>query len=184
MLGTKRLPNGAPRKRGPAGVRMVFALFSFALALGMIASVGTLTDSTASDDASPITCGISSLTLQDTVNPEAYAGSYTDVYVGEVIRLDGSSSTDNILVTNYNWTIVGLETVNLTGSIVYITFWENMTYVVTLNVSDAEGNWDTDQTTIMVMEDTELPVPVVTESREITVGDLISLNATRSTDNA
>jgi peptide/nickel transport system permease protein len=184
MLGTKKLPNGALRTKGPAGVRMIFALVSIVIAVGMFASVGTMTDAATSDGASPVTCGINSLALQDTVDPEADAGLYTSVYVGEVIRLNGSSSTDNILVTDYNWTIVGLETVYLTGPVVYVTFWENMTYVVTLNVSDAEGNWDTDQTTVVVMEDTEPPVPVVTENREITVGDLISLNATRSTDNA
>jgi len=124
------------------------------------------------------------MTLQDAEDPVADAGVYLNVLTGAIVRLDGSDSTDNVGIVNYTWTIEnGGDPVELTGMVVNHVFTEADIYTVTLNVSDAEGNWDTDATSVVVAADTELPVPQTPPVREVTVGTLLTFNASLSSDN-
>lgn len=123
------------------------------------------------------------LSLQDYLDPVADAGTYGVILTGTVVELDGSGSMDNIGVVNYNWMIDdGETTIVLEGEVVDHVFSEAGTHTITLNVSDAEGNWDTDSTTITVEADTELPIPA-TAPRKVEVGNLVQFNASLSSDN-
>ncbi|MCJ7489564.1 MAG: PKD domain-containing protein [Thermoplasmata archaeon] len=125
----------------------------------------------------------STLSLQDTLDPIADAGIYDDILTGAIVELNGSGSTDNIGVVNCTWTIDdGETTIVLEGEVVDHVFSEAGTYTITLNTSDAEGNWDMDSTTITVEEDTELPIPATTP-RKAEVGTLVKFNASLSSDN-
>ncbi len=126
----------------------------------------------------------SALSLQDAVSPLADAGLYDDVLAGVIVELDGSGSTDNVAVVNYTWTIEdGTTPVVLEGEVVELVLLEPGTYTITLNVSDAEGNWDTDSTPITVRADTEPPIPSGVP-RKVVVGTLVDFDASSSVDNA
>ena len=78
------------------------------------------------------------VTVLDTVAPIARILALTEVRPGETTVLDGSTSSDNIGIVSYQWTIEGVgEFTNLTGPTVEVTFQTSGSYNVTLNVWDA-----------------------------------------------
>jgi PKD repeat protein len=87
--------------------------------------------------------------------PAADAGLDVSASEGETIEFDGSGSTDDASVDllTYVWTFeYDGEVVNLTGTQTEFIFDIAGTYDVTLNVTDAEGLWDTDTVTVTVEE--------------------------------
>ena len=122
----------------------------------------------------------SSLFLQDVTAPVADAGTYDDGLVGEVIHLDGSGSSDDVGIVNYTWTIDGTA---LFGETANHIFFAVGTYSITLNVSDAEGNWDTDTTSIVIEPDQIPPSALTATTRSATSGTEVQFNASLSTDN-
>jgi len=103
-----------------------------------------------------------------------------DQHVG--IILDGSRSTDDEGVVSWTWnfTFAG-EEVTLSGPSHFFVFDDVGTYYVTLNVTDAHGNWDTD-VWVVTIRDSTLPVAVASD---ITVPEGVEaeLNGSASTDN-
>lgn len=151
------------------------ALLAVILTLGaLIASAGALGPSGSLSKAS-------TLLLQDFTDPVADAGAYDDALTGEVVHLDGSGSSDDVGIVNYTWTIDG-ETV-LFGETVNHIFFVGGDYDITLNVSDAEGNWDTDTASITVEPDLTPPVVQTASTRWAMAGTLVQLNASLSADN-
>ena len=78
-----------------------------------------------------------------------------------MVTLNGSASTDNLAVVNHTWSF------SYSSSMVMLyetapTFDFNIPgdYAITLNVSDATGNWDTDTMHVYVMISTLLLLPV------------------------
>jgi PKD repeat protein len=71
--------------------------------------------------------------------------------VGGSVSFEGSLSDDNVAIVSYEWKFVynGSER-TLTGVSPDFTFWTVDEYVVTLNVTDAAGNYDTDTVTVTV----------------------------------
>ncbi len=92
----------------------------------------------------------------DTEDPVADAGKSGSTRVGEEFTLDGSGSTDNVEVVNWTWHIEGVSDAAegyeeiLYGETLGYYFPYQGIYEVTLLVSDAEGNWDTEMITIFV----------------------------------
>lgn len=111
------------------------------------------------------------LTVIDTEDPVANAGPDQEVEEGETTYFDGSGSTDNAAVTNYTWTFDDGGTQTLYGATPTYVFLDNGTYVVTLNVSDAAGNWDEDTMTVTVV----VPVPSFAEQVYGQMGDITLL---------
>ncbi len=89
-----------------------------------------------------------------------------DVLVGTEVTLNGAESTDNIGVTSYTWTIPGL-TPDPTGVEVSHTFTTAGAKIVTLNVTDAAGNWDTGTVTVNVQE-----IPILYENIDLYVAQM------------
>ncbi|MCU0852899.1 MAG: PKD domain-containing protein, partial [Thermoplasmata archaeon] len=87
----------------------------------------------------------------DTNPPSANAGEDLFVMGGVNVTLDGTSSTDDFGIVNYAWnfTYDGTEVV-LTGMVMSFAFWIEGVYNVTLNVTDAAGNYDTDTVLVTV----------------------------------
>ncbi len=83
--------------------------------------------------------------------PVADAGGDVLVSLGSEVTFDSSGSSDDVAITSYTWTFMynGSE-VSLDGASPSFTFWTEGTYVVTLNVTDAQGNYDTDTMTVTV----------------------------------
>jgi len=70
--------------------------------------------------------------------------------VGESVTFDASASTPNGgIILNYEWNFGDGETA--TGKTVTHTYTNSGTYTVTLNVTDSEGLWDTEQKQIQVV---------------------------------
>ncbi len=89
----------------------------------------------------------------DQEDPEADAGLDQVVHVGDTVTFNGSASTDNVGVVNYTWTFndgVGYQEVY--GVAAQHNFPVTGIFIVTLNVSDAQGNWDQDEMTVTVRD--------------------------------
>jgi len=87
----------------------------------------------------------------DTNPPSANAGEDLFVMGGVNVTLDGTGSTDDFGIVNYVWnfTYDGTEVV-LTGMVTSFAFWIEGVYNITLNVTDAAGNHDTDTVLVTV----------------------------------
>ncbi|UCH89110.1 MAG: Ig-like domain-containing protein [Thermoplasmata archaeon] len=94
------------------------------------------------------------LIVKDGIAPEAVEIEGKTVYAGEKVLFDSWGSTDNVKIVKYTWTIQGEKPVVLEGAETHYTFEHVRNYTVVLNVSDAEGNWDTSTTWVNV-----IPVP-------------------------
>ena len=135
------------------------------------------------EDAGAVAAGISALALQDDVPPVADAGVDRVIFAGAIITLNASGSTDNMGITNYTWTFDESGPQTLYGVAITREFAVPGVYNITLNVSDAEGNWDVDYVVVTVNVDLEPPIAKGT-NRTVLVGTLVNLSATGSTDNA
>jgi PKD repeat protein len=103
------------------------------------------------------------------------------------VTFDGSASWSNHpdfdLNGTYTWTFMyGGEEVTLTGPSPNYTFDKPGDYVVTLNVTDPSGQWDTDTVTIGV-RDLEDPVANAGPDVEVDQGEPVTFNGSLSTDN-
>jgi len=118
----------------------------------------------------------------DTTKPIADAGPDQVSETGATVQFDGSRSTDGGVIQSYVWTFVdgGQQTMNGVGPT--YTFTNPGTFVVTLNVTDAAGNWDTDTVNIMVL-DRQNPVAEAGPDQTIKAGESIVFSAAGSTDN-
>jgi parallel beta-helix repeat protein len=90
--------------------------------------------------------------ILDTTKPTANAGIDQTVNEDTQVTFDGSGSTDNVGIVNYVWTFTDVTPKTLTGKNPNYIFATPGTYTVTLNVTDAAGNWDTDTVIITVSE--------------------------------
>ena len=120
----------------------------------------------------------------DTVPPVANAGPDQIVNEDSLVTFDGSNSSDNVGIVNYTWTFIDKTIQILKGVEPTYVFETPGTYVVTLNVSDAVGNWDTDNVTITVLDVTK-PTAIfdVNPQGPVTVGTTLTFDASKSIDN-
>jgi hypothetical protein len=90
----------------------------------------------------------------DTTPPIAEAIPDQTVKEDTLTRFDGSNCYDKSGITRYEWTFFDGTLKTLTGKVVEYTFSTPGIYIVTLNVSDAFGNWNTDTVTVTVRDAT------------------------------
>lgn len=91
------------------------------------------------------------VTAEDVTPPTADAGGDQTMMGGEIVVLDGSGSSDDVGIVNWTWTFEYMGSpVELWGEVVDFTFWVEGVYNITLNVTDAAGNWDTDEVQITI----------------------------------
>lgn len=92
------------------------------------------------------------LETQDTTSPVANAGLNQAVNKGTIVSFDGGDSTDNVEIVNYTWIFTDVALRTLYGPDPTHSFDNVGSFEVTLNVSDASGNWDTDTMWVNVSE--------------------------------
>jgi len=91
------------------------------------------------------------LAIREVQPPVADAGGDATVTEGDTVYFDGLGSTDNFVVANYTWNLTyDGSTELLYGDSPSFVFLLPGTYVVTLNVTDRAGNYDTDIVVITV----------------------------------
>ena len=109
------------------------------------------------------------ISITDTLKPTAIAKCNTTaqptlkdaitVVEGTTVNFDGSGTTDNLLTdswANSKWKWEILPALTKQGETQTHTFADEGVYIVTLNVSDAADNWDTDTVTVTV-EPADMP---------------------------
>jgi len=94
-------------------------------------------------------------------------------------QFDGSGSADDIGIISYVWTFVDSTPVTLTGKTPTYTFSNPDNYTVTLNVTDAAGNWATDVATITVRDITPPSIGTISQSPsgDVDEGQLVKVSA-------
>lgn len=90
------------------------------------------------------------ITVNDITDPMANAGLDQIVDEDTTVTFDGSSSIDNVEVVNFIWTFEDGGTIIVYGMRPNYTFNTPGLYNVTLNVTDAAGNWHVDWVWITV----------------------------------
>lgn len=119
----------------------------------------------------------------DIEKPIANAGPDIQIQNGYEATLDGNGSSDNGLITEYNWSFFYQdEMIYLTGETVKFTFYAPGTYEILLNVTDQYGNFNSDIIIVDVI-DTIDPIAIITGSLSVEEGFPCSLSGTDSTDN-
>ena len=125
------------------------------------------------------------IVVRDTEPPVAEAGDDQEVDAGTEVTFDSEGSEDNVAIVTYEWEFeYDGETQTLDGDTATFTFDIAGVYVVTLNVSDAAGNYDTDTVTISVVEVivNEPPVADAGEDQTVMVGEEVTFDGSASTD--
>jgi PKD repeat protein len=108
------------------------------------------------------------VTVIDGYAPIPDAGEDRTVLTGEMVVFNASNSTDNVGITEYLWDFG--DNMTRTGMLVNHTYVNPGTYNVTLNVTDAEGNWAVDTLVVTVVAPNNPPQVVGILDQEVTVG--------------
>ncbi len=81
----------------------------------------------------------------DNIPPQAVAGPDQQVSPGTLVTFNGAGSSDNVGIVNYTWTFeYDNGTVNLYDEITQFPFDVEGSYIITLTVTDAQGNFHSD----------------------------------------
>ncbi len=130
-----------------------------------------------------LTTPTSSLDVLDIVRPIARGG--TDITINQyiTIMLNGSLSSDNIMVMNYTWMFVyDGSTYIFHGMRAAFTFVIVGVYNIILNVTDNMGNWHTDVVIVTVVDITP-PTAVAGKDVNIEQGGKVVFDGRASRDN-
>jgi parallel beta-helix repeat protein len=121
--------------------------------------------------------------VMDVISPTADAGENIVVDQGTLVLLNGSSSTDNVAVVRWTWSFYyQSDHVLLFGEHASFEFLEPGLFKVTLEVSDDEGNLDSDGLVVHV-RDTVPPTARAGRNLVIDQGLEVILDGRASTDN-
>ncbi|MDD4307947.1 MAG: PKD domain-containing protein [Thermoplasmata archaeon] len=144
---------------------------------GIYAVTLTVRDAAGNSDTDTMT-----VTVNDITGPTSNAGADATIDEGDLLIFDGSASTDNIGIVNYTWTFTDGTPVALWGINPFYQFLNVGIFVVTLNVTDNEDNWDLDTMVVTVRDITE---PIARAGPDQTVNEdaNVNFNGSASTDN-
>ena len=122
------------------------------------------------------------VTVLDTAYPIANAGSDLVIDANTMVSFDGSASSDNVGIVSYVWAFIDGDPQTLYGMSPQYYFKTPDSYVVTLTVSDPEGNYSNDTITVIV-KDTTPPFIEVEHNGSVIEDNPIHFDASKSYDN-
>jgi PKD repeat protein len=124
------------------------------------------------------------VTVLDNESPWVSLGPDQEVAMGTTVVLEPSDAGDDVGIASYNWsfTYEGSEVLSQ-GPVLRFVFDHVGTFALTLTVEDAEGHQASAVVNVTVL-DTEAPVALGGGDRTVLEGDLLSLDGSRSHDNA
>ncbi len=124
------------------------------------------------------------VTVLDITSPVAVAGNDTVIEQHQSLIFNGSLSYDNIMIADYTWNFSYKNRMRyLSGSTTGFNFDDAGIYIITLNVTDSEGNWGQDSFQLKVNDITN---PIANPGADFwteNIGDAVSFNARYSSDN-
>ncbi|MBN1390086.1 MAG: PKD domain-containing protein, partial [Candidatus Thermoplasmatota archaeon] len=122
------------------------------------------------------------ITVNDITDPIADAGPDQTVNEDVPVTFNGSSSTDNVGIVNWTWTFNDGSPRTLYGQEVTHTFTHPGIYTITLNTTDASGNWGTDDLNLTVLDVTK---PIANAGPDMIVDEdtVVTFDGSSSTDN-
>jgi PKD repeat protein len=152
--------------------------FTFDLA-GVFEITLTVADAHDNTDTDTLTVSITDITAPDLVLAEE------DIAVDQHarVRFDASASTDNVRITNITWQFVYAGSpIVLYGHTPDFTFDRAGRYTVSVTAEDANGNRAFGEVRVTVADTTP---PVAVSGTDVTIdqGDVVDLDASRSSDN-
>ena len=121
------------------------------------------------------------VSVGDVTPPTADAGPDQLVLVMTLVTMNGSASTDNGAIVSYVWSFFDVMPVELYGMEVSYTFTTDGSYMVTLNVTDAGGNWATDALWVDVFTDLP-PVADAGPDQSVNEDTLVTFDGSGSSD--
>ena len=96
------------------------------------------------------------VTVREVLPTVAATGGDMEAKVGRQVAFDGTTSTGNGEIVQYNWTFLhDGQTVTLNGAMPVYTFEKPGEYVVTLTVTDSHGRTDDDTFTVKVAKEAD-----------------------------
>jgi PKD repeat protein len=120
--------------------------------------------------------------VSDTDGPIANAGVDQVIDQGGFVIFDGSGSWDDIGITSYTWSFMD-GTLQTFSGVEWLYFFNTAgTYIVTLNVTDADGNWDND-IMVVTVNDTTLPIAEAGPNLTVDEGAVATFDGSASIDN-
>ena len=122
------------------------------------------------------------VTVNDITAPVAVAGTNQTVDQQTNVTLNGSGSSDNVGIKTFTWTFVDMGAKVLNGITAWYVFGNAGVFIITLNVTDDAGYYNTDTITIKVNDTTD-PIADAGVDQEGDPGGMITFNGSSSSDN-
>jgi PKD repeat protein/protocatechuate 3,4-dioxygenase beta subunit len=122
------------------------------------------------------------VTVVHTEPPVADAGEDAEITAGDTHTFDGSGSSDDVDIVDYTWTFTDVTDQELTGETPDYEFLNEGEFVVTLTVTDAEGQTDIDTVTVRVAASNEAPLADAGIDQTASAGGTVTFDGAGSTD--
>jgi PKD repeat protein len=116
--------------------------------------------------------------------PVADAGEDQEVNEDVEVTLDGSGSSDDLGVADWEWTFDDGGTQTLSGEFATWTFDTPGTYTVTLVVTDTVGQTSEPDTTVITVADLTAPTADAGPDQDVVAGDEVTFDGSDSSDNS
>jgi len=118
----------------------------------------------------------------DAIKPTAKAGPDQTINEDTLVTFDGSDSSATTEIVDYTWAFTDVTPRTLSGMNPTYNFTTPGVYIVTLNVTDAAGNWNTD-TVMITVNDVTQPTADVSIDQKADEDNVVSFDAGDSSDN-
>ena len=106
----------------------------------------------------------------DITPPTVEAGPDIATYQHQVVFFNASDSHDNVGIADFTWSFTyDTGVITLNGKNTFFTFHNADSYIITLNITDAEGNWATDILNVTV---SDITPPIAHAGPDIIINQL------------
>ncbi len=139
----------------------------------------TVTDSDSNSDTDTL-----KVTVNDATSPTTVVGPDQTVNEDTIVHFNGSGSSDNVGITSYSWDFDDSDgiTVEANGATPTHTYLNPGIHIVTLTVSDSDGNYANDTLTVTV-KDTTSPTAIAGSDQTVNEDIVVTFDGSGSSDN-